>query len=811
MTGGFITSSLGRKSLLAAAVAAVLAASGCGGGGGGSEAPAQVPQTTKLSGVVAKGLISNGTVTALELDSRGKELRTVGQAQTGQDGRYELSLGSDYTGGPILLRLAAKGDGSTRMVCDIHPTCGTASFGEWVDLPAAFVLESVIPVAESGQTVKAQVTPFTHMAAARLKAMAAEGTIDAAAATAAISEVSQIVGVDIQTTEPVNLTDSASAATPQGVTYALFNAGVGRLVFAAGTGGVVENLSLLAASFEDGLLEADEIAAPSALLDAVTAEIAATDPAIDTTLAASVVAAAEAEVEPDGSYDPEPSESAGSSAVEQAKALVADARTIVTIAAGMESPAQLFAGDIELAGQTFDSTAMSLGQVFGAVIASAMNDVASKWAAGTLQPGSWPVDVVTEAGELVGEATVTIDEDASGRAYFDIQSTISGVSVAARQTATFSLQEMAEGFTIAAGTTKSFIMTASVSDGTGHALTLDNMQADFTFEEAIAFDPATGLSTPNGSVHLVEAALVGGMTVQSGDYSFIGESGLTFVGLEASAARGDIPLSLKRISAKGRFAAADGRYFEGSAALTVDNASTFDAIAFFQHQPEASVVVWEREDLLGAQAKAQEHGIAHLWGADFWGEDTCFWGEDGQGDWLGQCVPGDELGVNAYLLENTASALEVLGAEYSFYREHYTQDPVTYLNGYIVFGEFESATYFARGSLTLGSAADLKAAGFASVGLTVNRATYDAGNATMVLRGGDATLSLQTSFTADSVGGLTISNSNGVSMVVDVTTTPDGTVTGTISVDDEIAGSISQAENGLPLIRYADGTFESLN
>jgi hypothetical protein len=215
-----------RLVLISAACAVVFA--GCSSGGGSSVPVDENVTGVQLDGEITKGIVVDGPVTIEELDSVGNAVRTVGTARTGSDGSYQATLDDNYQGGVLQVTITA--DASTRMKCDIPAGCGTRTdglpdsnstidFGEFYK-PSALTMTALLPGAENNAVVNASVTPFTHTAAKRARS---QPTLDSAAVANANSEVSNLLGVDILNTAPVDITDATAvntASSSKQVTYA---------------------------------------------------------------------------------------------------------------------------------------------------------------------------------------------------------------------------------------------------------------------------------------------------------------------------------------------------------------------------------------------------------------------------------------------------------------------------------------------------------------------------------------------------------------------------------------------------------------
>ncbi|MCK5727523.1 MAG: hypothetical protein KAH22_11955, partial [Thiotrichaceae bacterium] len=109
----------------------------------------------------------------------------------------------------------------------------------------------------------------------------------------------------------------------------------------------------------------------------------------------------------------------------------------------------------------------------------------------------------------------------------------------------------------------------------------------------------------------------------------------------------------------------------------------------------------------------------------------------------------------------------------------------------------ETAESFIKGSLLLSGNMSLKGQEPATVAMTVNRTGYEAGNVSVKLAYDGSILDIDVSNTT-----LTTGTANGTKMIV----TRDG---GNVTVDEKEVATISDSNNVM-IIRYNDGTFESL-
>lgn len=375
------THTLFSKKTIALSIA--LAMTGCGGGGGGAApAPGTTPpedtsvKGVTFSGAAAKGIIKNGSVTAIEVNSNGTEIGPVGTATTAADGTYTIALTDDYQGGPIKVRVTKTAN--TEMKCDVPAGCGTRvdditddnttiEFGEWYK-PSALTLSAIVPPKAAGAEVKVNLTPFTHLAAEQALAT---GSVTAETVDKANSEVSALIGgINILNTPPMDITDPAAVADAdsQQTTYAALASSIAGLAEKTDTGepAIEAALEKLVESFSGGKMAADDSGSESddqiisvrEILDAANdtfTEIGQTDTSGVINEMETAVENADEDIDGDGIADinPEPSPDAGNPELEKVKALVTDIRTWGTIALDQhEARGQVFGDQIELASES---------------------------------------------------------------------------------------------------------------------------------------------------------------------------------------------------------------------------------------------------------------------------------------------------------------------------------------------------------------------------------------------------------------------------------------------------------------------------
>jgi len=328
-----------KKTLLSLAIIGALGLTGCSSSSS-SSSDSDVGSDVTTSGAVAKGILYLGDVNATELDSSAQSVGELGSTQTEIDGSYSLPIAGTYAGGPIQMLMTSSV--ATQMKCDVAAGCGTRSddiddtdsnidFGEWYKPgDGAIHMQALLGAAASGSSVNVNITPFTNMAAER--ALEA-GTLNEDAVDNANSEVSNLLGINILETAPVDITDDLSEASSDQIAYAALSAAIASLVPANedGTPDLDGALDLLADSFSGGQILADDGDATTtiSLQDILDGAQAVLDEA-EVSDTSGIFAALQVVIDetPEGGYiDPEPGDTATFSEVDIVKALMADLRT----------------------------------------------------------------------------------------------------------------------------------------------------------------------------------------------------------------------------------------------------------------------------------------------------------------------------------------------------------------------------------------------------------------------------------------------------------------------------------------------------
>jgi DNA-binding beta-propeller fold protein YncE len=171
-----------------AVLATLLCLAGCGGSSGGNASSGTAAATTNISGAVDDAFVDNATITAYEVSSAGVKGACVpppsgsgcATATTSADGSYTLNLGN-YSGAVLLQSV---GGSYTDTVT-----------GQMVSIPSSLVLSVFLPsVAPGTNTITAQISGMSTMAAQLAMQQMAQGSAAATAASNANTSIQNAFG-----------------------------------------------------------------------------------------------------------------------------------------------------------------------------------------------------------------------------------------------------------------------------------------------------------------------------------------------------------------------------------------------------------------------------------------------------------------------------------------------------------------------------------------------------------------------------------------------------------------------------------------
>jgi hypothetical protein len=778
--------------------------------------------------VAAKGIIKKGVVTAYEVGKTapiGTAITADGSDPAKPAGTYSLSVNASYGGGPVKLELT--GDAATTMVCDVSAGCGTTGagspipFGTDFALPAGFKLTSYLPSVASGATVNAQITPFTDMAAKRIETLGGTNAPTSAQVTEATAGVNALLGVNIHAVQPIDITKVASIgnASPEQLQYAAFNAGAGSIIFNSASG-----VAAVSSMLSGGSISANDITAIKNAVQAEAANPALSDPSLigNTTVSTFNTQLAATLGGMNGTYTPPaPPDTTTQSTITQARNLVQQTRTWVTDIKALKSPADAFKLDVQTAEAVLNSGTASLSGAYFDSLNSALSTIDAQLvtSSGVAANTAYPFEV-TGTGctfnpnppygcipSVLGSGTVTASNNA-GTLKLSFAATVSGATV--NGTVTTNIPASVLGTTTTslnlAGLDIAVSGSATRTTPSAASFTLNNAALKITLK---AGAPPMNTSQPINQTHVANYDFSGGITMQANGVTFSGTGSIALIANNVTNAKS--ALSLKEIALNGTFSNSAGNSAKASATLTFNNAATFDVIGLLQYQP----VVWAWQSQLGDPfgfatwyANQGGSGTFNYGSYNWWSNQTC----GNNTSWLQEiCVPGDALGIAAAIQAKYpgASSVQNVYADYS--------SGTTWYGATVTYPDFETASNFAKATLTVSGEVTL--AGHPKATLTVAANRTDFGNATRKVVGNVSavlswngqilTFNVNNTVTtpASAAGELTITNPAGVKLVLNGTS---GATTGKIFVNTTEVGTIDTGTNGVLLVHYKDGTFESL-
>ncbi|WLQ13338.1 hypothetical protein O5O45_26805 [Hahella aquimaris] len=412
-----------------------VALTACGGGGGGGDDDDDDDSVT-LSGAASKGIIIGGLVRAYPvINGEADTSNILGQATTGSDGTYNLTIDSGYSG-PVVVRVTPTT--GTLMRCDLSGGCGSGvDFGQDYALTdSGFALNAVVPSGSSNISVN--ITVLTDVATqVALQDITMGGITSAAeiqaAVTAANSKVANRFGVagDLTKIAVVDITNptAVAAAGQGGIKYNTLSAAIVQAVQGDSPGLSIEQaVAAFAEDFADGGIAdtADSDGVGTTLeeilestLEILNAAVAADESGdLDLDGLITIIAAEESDAQNNGSSEEsqgEASDTANATELAQAKAMVQAIRNLGTgmlLSSEDRSALEDFAGQIEAA--TFaseDNTAEVVN-----VMTVALEQIAMSYMA------------YAEDGSLDGSPIVDVSVN-SDEVTFSVDTTIEGVAV----------------------------------------------------------------------------------------------------------------------------------------------------------------------------------------------------------------------------------------------------------------------------------------------------------------------------------------------------------------------------------------------
>lgn len=210
----YSTSSIFKKSLLAAAIGTTIALTGCSGNSSSDDDKKTSEASVSLSGYAIKGVMINADIKVYDLATNTLLKETTTDAQ-GQYSLSDITVESETVGA---LKVVMTTNTNTTTKCDSAIGCSDGSgndvsFGQTYSFhDPGFQLTAILADPQNATSASLMVTPLTHMSAARIEK---EGTLTSEAIRTVNRETAVLMGlgnVDIATLQPVDLASPNSAA-----------------------------------------------------------------------------------------------------------------------------------------------------------------------------------------------------------------------------------------------------------------------------------------------------------------------------------------------------------------------------------------------------------------------------------------------------------------------------------------------------------------------------------------------------------------------------------------------------------------------
>jgi|GEM_PF-2665343 len=209
----------------------------CSSGGGGSSPPPPPPANTSVGGTAVKGIIKHARVEIFAIEGGSASSQPIATTTTNETGDYSFTLDPGFSG-PVMVVISDNNDpgNPSTMTCDVVTGCGTTNFGDDVPL-GSLEMKAVVPNVTGGSDQTAAVTPFTHIAA--IYAEQLSGGLSSDNIATANSKVGNMLGINnIITTIPPDITDSTSNGSSFNETkYAYLTAAIASLAQDSSYGG----------------------------------------------------------------------------------------------------------------------------------------------------------------------------------------------------------------------------------------------------------------------------------------------------------------------------------------------------------------------------------------------------------------------------------------------------------------------------------------------------------------------------------------------------------------------------------------------
>lgn len=827
-----------KKTLLAITVASLLSA--CGGGGGDDTSDVT---NTSVQGIASKGVIINGVVTAYPITDGVIGSTPLGSTTTDDNGEYTLSL-SDYNG-PLHIVVSSDGVAS-QMKCDAISGCDAnndgiidTQFGETMNMPANLTMDAIIPNV-SGGSVSTAVTPLTSMAAKYAQTYGlSETAIDASIDTVeAMFNVTDLLG-----TQPTDITDPDAVSgeqNPDALLTAYINAAVAELAnndaegdiagtvdtlvdnFVNNNGELVNNL----ASDEDGTNDANNITLAEItqeVLDAMESPVIADNSALDTSLDNEITQLDQAA---DAAVEGELTETdivVTSEELAAAKDVVSTFTTWTITLQDAQTPAKAFEGELAVASATMGEPSHHAANALAATSAIASqawavahNQNATLAAAGKQATFTDSEGSTTMSFNCHGDITVvdnqqfsstgsylidgqtlyvTMDYNEHGMGDFNV--TLDGTTLAGSSNATW----MGENDLGVVESGSAVVTNVSELESCAMSSNLADWLAPDDFHHV---DNATGTVTVTNNTVNISGTLD---SMGSMDYMGVASSETNTIAMDYT-----FPSALS------------GTSFSASLGGSITNSGIVWTLHNSTEEPSHINVVLAGSTTLPDQfTMAPAINSAELAlnatisqvssiPASFNGALALNVVKAGEVAHIEDVMPGDynisSMSMSGSFSKGTQSYTASLALNMD---NAATFQPVVNL----INGDDEDANAWRDLDGTLELTAKLDNLPEAQFSVTVNRTSYDSGEAVVSIEYGNISIVVEASgdeseHTSESM--IIVTDTSDANAPVEMIIYPDHTsetISGSISVDGVVVGNISQVGD-LPIVNYIDGNFTSL-
>lgn len=764
------------------------------------------PLLTHISGKVAPGSLWNGIVTAVELDNDGNAKSALGWALTDENGLYEISLEEPYSGGVILLDV--RFGQNTKIKCPSLNGCADSVFGEWMDLGRDLIMNAVC--APGGEKGKAHITPLTHMAASRVLS---SGMVTPSAAARANSEVSQMVGVSVLTCDIGDIDRLEDLARKGGpcLRHTLFLAGMADFLISSHDGSYELAIQALSDSFLSGTLGYNQT---RTIIDRVKQAMVEVFDHMDMpeqytgdiimghTSMESIITNLNGK-----DYNPEPSDGAGKASVDQAKLLLNQARTFVMqILENQTEPLSSLRIESVSVDSFMDKQIHRLIQLLGETLRQVLDNLDLPGMIGEENLSIFDHNLAN-----IGEVYVAAMESAQGVSWTINGDLWAGVPI---RIADLNIRSSLSA--------EDLSQAASLLDE-GVFLTVDG-RIENEFMSINLQHTRLDLTARDRTV--TNLVFDGAVIIRLLDRTYSGQATLTWNSLGSPLATPNVTWT--QLDGPALPDPDDGMQLLSQAFVSLEPVLDLDDFCFedsaFSLKGSKTIPL----DNLSETTHATIDSYIELCQEGMMQPVTVAMMYPDQGNVLLSCQGMDSMGspvqntIRFGLFESlehdlTDDIFEDYGgllvpSQLSFHTLSLNGEPCISLSYGLILADLEDLNLFIQGRLTATVSAIIPEMPALTATVSVSRNHGAGGSLSMTIcyAGKNYTLYFESpDLTEDLKGTLILSNPDDVRFVIHASKDNYKNATGTVYVGGETVGRI-QIANGIPLIRYVDGTFESL-